>query len=75
MVGRGIPREGYKVEKDGKEIGYLTSGGFSPVFSKGIALGMLKKGIVKTGDSVDIVIRNKKVEAEIVKRPFYSFNG
>ena len=27
MVGRGIPREGYKVEKDGKEIGYLTSGG------------------------------------------------
>ena len=75
MVGRGIPREGYKVEKDGKEIGYLTSGGFSPVFSNGIALGMLKKGIVKTGDSVDIVIRNKKVEAEIVKRPFYSFNG
>ncbi len=75
MVGKGIPREGYKVEKEGDEIGYLTSGGFSPVFGKGIALAMLKKGIVKTGDSVDIVIRNKKVEAEIVKRPFYSFNG
>ncbi len=75
MTGKGIPREGYKVEKDGSEIGYLTSGGFSPVFSKGIALAMLGKGSVKTGDTVDIVIRNKKVEAEVVKRPFYSFNG
>ena len=75
MVGKGIPREGYKVEKEGKEIGYLTSGGFSPVFGKGIALGMLEKGVVKTGDRVDILIRNKKVEAEIVKKPFYSFNG
>ena len=63
MVGKGIPREGYKVEKDGLEIGYLTSGGFSPVFSRGIALGMLGKGIVKTGDRVEIAIRNKKVEA------------
>ena len=75
MTGKGIPREGYKVEKDGREIGYLTSGGFSPVLGKGIALAMLKAGIVKRGDSADILIRNKKVGAEIVKRPFYSFNG
>ncbi len=75
MTGRGIPREGYEVFLKDEKIGYLTSGGYSPLLGKGIAFAMIDTGKVKTGDKVEILIRNKKVEAEITRRPFYSFNG
>lgn len=35
--GRAIPREGYPVSVEGKEIGHITSGIFSPTLAKGIA--------------------------------------
>ena len=74
VIDKGIPREGYPVEFNGEEIGYVTSGGYSPVKQKGIAMALLKTGAVKTGDSTDIIIRGKKVAAVVVKKPFYSFN-
>ena len=75
IADRGIPREGYRVELEGKEIGYVTSGGYSPVKKKGIALALLNTGSVKTGDYADIIIRDKPVKAQVVKKPFYSFNS
>lgn len=35
LIDRAIPREGGKVWKDGKEVGYLTSGTFSPLLNMG----------------------------------------
>ena len=72
---KGIPREGYRVEYEGSDIGHVTSGGYSPVMKKGIAMALVKSGIVKTGSDVDIIIRDKKVGASVVKRPFYSYHG
>lgn len=70
LADKRIARHGYKVFKDGKEIGYVTSGTFSPTLNKSIGMAMLADEI-KRGDIVEIEIRNKLVNAEIVKMPFY----
>jgi len=65
----GIPRHGCKIEVNGKEIGPITSGTMSPVLKKGIALGFVPKQYKEPGTKVDIVIRDKRVKAEVVKPP------
>ncbi len=82
LIDRGIPREGYRIQFDGKDIGYITSGCFSPLLKEGIAFALLD--IEKTkqessidlaiGVEIDVIIRDKPVKASIVKRPFYTYN-
>ena len=69
LTGAGVPREGCKVFKDGKEKGVLTSGTFSPLF-KGIAVGYADTDL-KEGDAVEIEIHGRKIPAKKVKTPFY----
>jgi len=71
LVERGIPRDGCRVEKDGMDIGYVTSGAYSPVFKKGLAMALLTAEAIEPEGETDIVIRNKRVKAKIVKLPFY----
>lgn len=71
MLGRGIPRADYRVEKDGQDIGYVTSGTYAPYLEKSLGLMLVKTGSAQVGDEVDIVIRKKKVKAQVVKTPFY----
>ncbi len=75
MTGKGIPREGYRLEKDGTDIGYITSGVFSPLFKKGIAMALVSSGTAAEGDELQVAIRNKKVAAKVVPRPFYRYAG
>lgn len=75
MTGRGVPRDEYRLEKDGEDIGCVTSGTFSPTFKKGIGMARVAPGAVRTGDTVDVVIRNTRSPARVVKRPFYQYNG
>ncbi|KAA3612040.1 MAG: glycine cleavage system aminomethyltransferase GcvT [Calditrichaeota bacterium] len=66
----GFPRKGYKIFKDGEELGVVTSGTVSPMLEKGIGLGYVKKGFTKIGTEIEIEVRNKMVKAEIIKPPF-----
>lgn len=66
---RGIPRAGMKVMKEGKEIGEVTSGTFSPTLKVGIGLALLPRDI-KKGDVVTIDIRGRLSQAEVVTLPF-----
>ncbi|NLM06680.1 MAG: glycine cleavage system aminomethyltransferase GcvT [Tissierellia bacterium] len=69
LKGRGIPREGYRVEKDGKDIGYITTGYMSPTLKKPIA-NVLVDVDAAIGDKVSVIIRNKPVEAELISKKF-----
>jgi aminomethyltransferase len=71
LIDRGIPRDGYRVEKDGRDVGYITSGTYSPTFKKGLAMAMLSTDIIQPDNEVDVVIRDNKIKAKIVKLPFY----
>ncbi|MGQ9855124.1 MAG: glycine cleavage system aminomethyltransferase GcvT [Fervidobacterium sp.] len=65
-----VPRHNMEVYKDGNKIGYVTSGTFSPTLNKPIAFALIDAGI-KLGDTVQVLIRDKYVDATVVKTPFY----
>ena len=73
MIDRSIPRQGYKIFYE-EEIGFVTSGTYSPTFKKGIGVGYIKV-FKEIGDEININIRGKFYRAKIVKRPFYSYAG
>ena len=66
----GIPRSKMKVLKDGKTIGYVTSGNYCPSLKKVYAMAMLDLPFVEKGMGVSVVIRNREVEAQVVDMPF-----
>lgn len=72
---RGIPRENYDILKNGEKIGFVTSGTFSPTFKVGLGMALVKNGDIKVNDEIEIEIRERKLKASIVERPFYKFNG
>ena len=57
--------EGTIIKKDGKQIGALSSGGFSPNLKISIGQGYFDPAIVKVGDKVMAVVRDREIEAEI----------
>ncbi|MEW5951457.1 MAG: glycine cleavage system aminomethyltransferase GcvT [Elusimicrobia bacterium] len=67
----GIPREGCKVFKDGRQIGTLQSATFSPTLKKGIGVGYFDIPDLKPGDSLEVEIRDKKVPSFVHEVPFY----
>ncbi|MHC2994331.1 MAG: glycine cleavage system aminomethyltransferase GcvT [Candidatus Atribacteria bacterium] len=66
----GIPRNNMEVRKDQKKIGYITSGNYCPSLKKVYAMAILDLPYTKKSSKVDIIIRNKEVEAEVVDMPF-----
>lgn len=60
-----IPRSGCSISNNGDIIGAVTSGTYSPILEKSIALGYISKGSVKKGDPVNIEIRNRKFTATV----------
>ena len=68
---RRAPRHGYSIMKDGKEIGKVTSGGFSPSLSCGIGLGCVMMPYAKAGEGILIKNGQIEIEATITNRPFY----
>ncbi len=71
LLDRGIIREHYKIFKNGNEIGYVTSGGYSPTLKKTIGLGLVEKQYSEVGTEFEIEIRNKFLRGKIVATPFY----
>ena len=68
---RGIPRHDYEIfDNDDKKIGVVTSGTMSPVLKQGIGLGYVDIKNSKFDSVIFIKIRDKKIEASVVKLPF-----
>jgi aminomethyltransferase len=72
MVGRGIPRHGMPVSVDGLVVDQVRSGTMSP--SLGVAIGTtyLPAAHTAVGTRFQVDIRGEQVEAEVVRRPFYT---
>jgi aminomethyltransferase len=71
LVGRGVAREGYPIIYDGKKVGGVSTGMFSPTTSRFVGMAFIPREISRIGTPIEIQIRNKVIEARIVKRPFY----
>jgi aminomethyltransferase len=72
MTGRGIARHGYPMfDAGGQAIGQVTSGGPAPTLEKNIGMGYVPAPLDVPGARLSIDCRGKRVDAEVVKGPFY----
>ena len=72
MIDRGIARDGYKVQDaNGREIGYVTSGSYSPFLKKNIAIAYVPPEFANIGTELKVEIRGQGVKAQVVPSPFY----
>ncbi|AQQ53011.1 glycine cleavage system aminomethyltransferase GcvT [Planococcus lenghuensis] len=71
MLDKGIPRPGYKVFKDGEEIGHVTTGTQSPTLGKNIGLALVGTEFTEPGTEVEVEVRNRRLKAVTVETPFY----
>ncbi|MFT6219870.1 MAG: aminomethyltransferase [Rickettsiales bacterium] len=69
LLERGIARENSEIRKNGKKIGILTSGGFSPNLKASIGQGYVD-ATFKKDDLVSIVVRDREISAVICSPVF-----
>jgi aminomethyltransferase len=69
LQGRQIPRSGYAVSVGEERVGEVTSGNFSPVLERGIALAFLRPD-VDEGAAVVVDIRGRPAPATVTRTPF-----
>ena len=71
MLDKSIARHGYDVYYKGEKTGVITSGAPSPILGANIALAYVNNNDeICTGTIVQVMIREKFHDAEIIKRPF-----
>lgn len=75
MIERGVARAGYVLAKDGRVIGEVTTGSFSPTLKANLGLGYVLKEEANPGNEINVIIRDKGVKAEIIPTPFYKRHG
>lgn len=73
MLTKAIPRQGCKVleEHDRSEIGYVTSGTFSPTLQQGIAMVRFSRPGNESESTVIVDIRGRELGGAVVTLPFY----
>ena len=67
---KAVPRHGYAVLKDGKEVGEVTTGYRLLSVEKSCAVALVESSL-KLGDKVEVQIRKKTFPGTIVKKKFY----
>jgi len=71
LEGKNIARPGYRVLKDGVDIGKVTSGGFSPTLQKSLCMALIERGAREENAGYRVVVRDKEVPAAMTPIPFY----
>lgn len=71
LLEKGIPRHDYLIKnREGEEIGKVTSGTFSPTLQEAIGMGYVPVSYAHEGQKIMIDIRGRLMEAEVVSMPF-----
>jgi aminomethyltransferase len=71
MKEKGIPRQGQDIFAETEVVGKVSSGTFSPTLSLGIGMGYVPPSFAAIGERLSVGIRDRRVQAEVVKLPFY----
>lgn len=70
LEGRQPAREGANVFAGDKQVGTVTSGGFSPTLGHPIAMAYVTADYAKTGSALECEVRGRRLAATIVPMPF-----
>ena len=71
---RAPAREGVEIHKDGKTVGLITSGGFSPILNGPISMGYVDAAFSEPGTSIDLMVRGVPRPATVTPLPFVPHN-
>lgn len=71
LLERGIPRADYRVLRDGKDVGFFTSGTMSPTLKMAIGLALVSMDASAIDTPLEADVRGKAVPSVVVKTPFY----
>jgi glycine cleavage system T protein (aminomethyltransferase) len=72
LLDRAIPRHGYPVYHDGRQVDLVRSGTMSPSLGIPIGTTYLPAAVAKPGTRFEVDCRGTRVAAEVVSRPFYT---
>jgi aminomethyltransferase len=71
IEGRGIPRLGNDVYRDGERVGEVTSGTFSPSLEVGIGMAYVASELTEPGTELEIDVRGRRRPAKVGAKPLY----
>ncbi len=72
LIDKGIARHDYEiVDKEGFNIGKVTSGSIAPSLQIPVGMGYVKTSYSSEGSEIFIKVRDKALKAKVVKFPFY----
>jgi aminomethyltransferase len=71
VQGRGIARQGHTVLSEGRPVGVVTSGTWSPTLEKALGLAYVPPEMVAVGTAIAIDVRGKALPAVVAEIPFY----
>ena len=63
-------RDGYLLFKDGRQVGKVASGTYSPSLKVGIGLAHVAADLTKAGTLLEMEVHGRRVPIEVVKLPF-----
>ncbi len=70
-LSRAVPRQDYVIRHGGVDVGFVTSGTFSPTLNKPVGMGYLPPEVAAPGTQVDVVIRERAEPMVVTELPFY----
>ena len=71
LSGKAIPRHGYAVLKDGRQVGEVTTGYHTISTDKSVCMALVDVAYAKLGTELEIQIRRKTFPGVVVKKRFY----
>lgn len=71
LADKAIPRHGYAVLKDGREVGVVTTGYHTISTDKSVCMALVDADCAKLDTLLDIQIRKKVFPGHVVKKRFY----
>lgn len=72
LAGRRVARQGCLVFQADQQVGFITSGTFSPTLQKSIAMGYVRPECAEPGTPLQVEIRGHLEAAQVVPLPFYT---
>jgi len=71
LLGKGLARTGATVlNKEGEEIGFVTTGYISPTLGKAIGFAIVDSNYTKRGTEITLQVRRRQIPAKVISRRF-----
>jgi len=71
LAGKRIARDGCKIFRGGREVGFVTSGTQSPTLGKVIGMGLIDAAAGEIGTELEFDVRGKRESGRVLPLPFY----